>query len=37
MKDKKGCRCFYDAMTHARKIETENKWIHTVGMTGNQE
>ena len=24
-------------MTHACKIETENKWIQEVGMVGNQE
>ena len=37
LKDKKGCRRFYDTMRHACKIQTEYKWIQELGMIGNQE
>lgn len=37
LKDKKGSRRFYDIMSHASRIETENKWTQEIGIITNQE
>lgn len=37
IKDKKGCRRFYDIMTGANKFESNNKWVQEIGMINDQE
>ena len=37
LKDRKGCRRFYDVMTGANKLEPNYKWIQEIGNFSNQE
>ena len=37
LKEKKGCRRFYDIMTQAFKMESENKWSQELGLINEQE
>ena len=32
LKDKKGCRRFYDIMIRANEITFENKWVREIGI-----
>ena len=37
LKDKKGCRRFYDLMTQSKKIELTNKWMQELGFINEEE
>ena len=37
LKDKKGCRWFYDLMKQSKKIELTNKWMQELGFINEEE